>query len=80
LKFPKFPSFDNIINSRGNELVSGNLVQPTMPCRVCFWPATRERLPSPGLDLVALVETTYFQQSVCKVMVNVFLCMKQLIK
>jgi len=31
-------------------MVGGKLVRPVIPCRVCFWPVTRERLPTPGLE------------------------------
>jgi len=33
IKFHKFPSFNNIMNSKRNEIVGGKLV----PCTVCFW-------------------------------------------
>jgi len=46
----KFRSFNNILNSKGNGIVSGKLVQPIRHCRVCVWPTTRERLPTPELD------------------------------
>jgi len=34
-----------------NGIVGGKLVRPAIPCRVCYWPATGERLPTPNLDL-----------------------------
>jgi len=49
LHFHKFRSFNDIINSQWNGLVGDKSVRPAIPCRVCFWPATRERLPTPGL-------------------------------
>jgi len=49
LKFHKFPTFNN---SNGNGIVAGNLLLPAIPCRVCFWPATGERLPAPDLTLL----------------------------
>ena len=46
LKFHEFPRFSN---SKGNGNVDGTLVRPAVPCRVCFWPATGERLPTPAV-------------------------------
>jgi len=46
----KFPSFNDIINSKGNRNLGGKLVRPAIPCRVRFWPVTGEMLPTPGLD------------------------------
>jgi len=51
MKFHKFPSF-KIINSKGSEIVGGKLVLPAIPCRFCFWPGTRERLSTPGIEWV----------------------------
>ena len=45
----KFHSFNNILSSEGNGIVGGKLVRPVGLCRVCFWPAARERLPTPDL-------------------------------
>jgi len=42
----KFPSFNTILNSKGNRIVGGKLVRPTISCRNCIWHATRERLPT----------------------------------
>jgi len=47
LKFHKCARFNN---SKGHGIVGGKLVQPAIPCRVCFWPATRERLPTPVVE------------------------------
>ena len=47
------PKFNNIINSVGNGIVGGKLVRPAIPCRTCFWPATRERLPTTALSFHA---------------------------
>ena len=57
LKFHKFPSFNDIIKSKKNEIVDGKLVRPAIPCRVCFWPATKERLPTPGPAVGAMSGT-----------------------
>jgi len=43
LKLHKFPRFNN---SKENGIVGGKLVRPAIPCRVCIWPGTRERLPT----------------------------------
>jgi len=48
-EFHKFPSFNNIIISKRNRIVGGKLVRPAITCRVCFWPATRKRLPTPAI-------------------------------
>jgi len=45
----KFHSFNNHLNSEGNGIVGGKLVRPVKLFRVCFRPATRERLPTPVL-------------------------------
>jgi len=37
-----------------------------MPCRVCFWPATRERLPTPGIDSYSRVDESVTVGS-CKI-------------
>jgi len=50
LYFHKFPSFNNIINSKGSRIVGEKLVRRAIPCRLCFWPAVRERLPTPALN------------------------------
>jgi len=50
LKFYKFPSIIDIINSKGNEITGGKLVRPAISCSL-FWPATRERLSAPALKL-----------------------------
>ena len=47
LKLHNFVSLYNIINSEGNRVDGGKLVQPAIPRRVCFRPAIRERLPTP---------------------------------
>ena len=65
IKFPKFPSFNNIINSKRNGIVGGKLVGPAIPCRVCFWPATRERLPAAGLDNLKLFSVYQVQAWEC---------------
>ena len=31
-------------------MVGGKLARPVRPCRVCFWPVTRERLPTRVLE------------------------------
>jgi len=49
MQFHKYPSFINIINSKMNGIIGEKLVRPAIPCRVCVWPATRERLPIPEL-------------------------------
>ena len=49
LKWHKFPTIFNIINSKMNGIVGGKLVWPSIPCRVSFWTATRERLPTPDV-------------------------------
>jgi len=49
LKFHKIPSFITIINTKGKGIVGGKVVWPDLPCRVPFWPATRQRLATPGL-------------------------------
>jgi len=49
LKFNQFARFNKIMNSGGNRIVRGQLVRPARHCRVYFWPAARERLPTPGL-------------------------------
>jgi len=36
-------------------MVNGKFVRPAIPCRVCFWPATRERLPTPGVQHASCV-------------------------
>jgi len=48
----KFPSFDNI-NSKGNGIVGGKLVWPTLPCRACFWPATRGKVVDSCIRLMS---------------------------
>jgi len=50
LKFHKFSSFNDIINSKENGIVGGNLIRLAIPCRVCFWSAARERLPTCGVS------------------------------
>jgi len=62
LKFYKFPGFDNIMNCKGNGIVDGKLERPTIPCRGCFWPTTRERLPTVVLEHPSLFP---FAQSEC---------------
>ena len=47
LKFHKFSSFIYLTNSKWNGIVGGKLVRPGIPSRVCFWPANRDRLPTP---------------------------------
>jgi len=49
--FHKSPRFSN---SKGNGIVGRRLVAPPIPCRVCFWLATRERLPTPRIKLRGL--------------------------
>jgi len=34
------------MNREGNGVMGGKLVRPARPCRVCFCPALRERLPT----------------------------------
>jgi len=41
-----------------NGIVGEKLVRPAIPCRVCFWPATRERLPTPALMLDSVMTET----------------------
>ena len=41
LKFHKLPRCSN---SKGNRIVRGKLVRFAIPCGVCFWVVTRERL------------------------------------
>jgi len=41
-----FPSFSNIMNCEQNGIVSRKLVRPARHCRTCFWPVTRESLPT----------------------------------
>ena len=48
LKFHKL-AFNDIINCKRNGIVGGKLIRPAIPCRVCFWPPTMERLPTPDL-------------------------------
>jgi len=36
LKFQKFPSFINITNSKGNGIVGGKLVRPSIPVQFVF--------------------------------------------
>ena len=50
LKFYKFPNFINIIISRECGIIGGKLVGPAIPCTVCFWLASKERLPTPVLN------------------------------
>jgi len=57
LKLHWFPCF-NIINSEENGIVGGKSVRPTRPCRVCFWPVTTERLPTPDLPVHMIVDIT----------------------
>jgi len=61
LKWHKFPSIINIINSKMNRIVGGKLVRPAISCRVCVWPATWERVPISGLQS-ALV-SFYFEKT-----------------
>jgi len=49
LKVFDFPFFINTMNSKINKISGGKPVRPAIPCRVCFWPATKERLQT--LDL-----------------------------
>ena len=57
LKLHNLPSFSNIINSEGNGIVGGKLVRPARPCKVCFWPATREGLATPDLKLRLMLQS-----------------------
>ena len=61
LKFHKFPNFNNIINSKWNGIDGEKLVRPAIPCRVCFWPTTKERLPTLALALTSTFIKKYFQ-------------------
>jgi len=38
------------MNSEGNGIMGGKLVRPARPCRVCFCPASGERLPTPDTE------------------------------
>jgi len=53
-KVCEFPCFINIISSKMNKIGGGNSVRPAISCRVWFWPATRERLPTPDLSIAAV--------------------------
>jgi len=44
-KFHNLPRFNN---SKENGIIGRKLLRPAIPCRVCFWPATRERLSIPA--------------------------------
>jgi len=46
--------FNNVTNNEGNGIVCAKLVWPTRACKVSFWPAARERLPTPGLAFFEL--------------------------
>jgi len=37
-------------------IVGRKLVRPVISCRVCFWPVTREWLPTPDLDHYTVFE------------------------
>ena len=52
LKLNQFARFKKIMNSEGHRIVCGKLVRSARLYRVCFWPAARERLPTPALDSV----------------------------
>jgi len=43
-----------MINSKGNAIVNGKLVQPAIFCRVSVWPATQERLLTPALNCISI--------------------------
>jgi len=46
----EFPSFNNIINSKGSRNVGRKLVWPAILCRVYFWPGIKESLSTPALN------------------------------
>jgi len=46
----KFHSCNNISNSEENSIVRGKILRLVRLSRVCFCPATRERLLTPDLD------------------------------
>jgi len=52
LNFHNFPHFIKILNSKWNAIIGTKLVQPTIPCRVCFWPTIKERLLTPDVGYV----------------------------
>ena len=52
-------SFNNIINSDRNRVLSGKFVQPSRPHRVCFRPTSRERLPTPLLEQYQVHDEDY---------------------
>jgi len=56
LKVHKFPRFNS---SKGNGIVGGKLARPAVRCRVCIWPGTRERLPTPD------VSASYWSACIC---------------
>jgi len=53
-----FSKFNNITNSEGNGIVGGKLVRPARPCRVCLWPATKDRLSTPVLVTLIIAACT----------------------
>jgi len=60
LIFHKLAICNDIMNSKQNRIVGGNLVLRAIPCRVCFWPATTERLPTPALYCSFFYSINYF--------------------
>jgi len=58
----KFPSFHNI-NSKGNGIVGEKLVRPTVPCRACFWPATRGKVVHSCIRLISNIIKPWNQGS-----------------
>jgi len=45
-----------------NGIVGGKLVRPAISCRVCVWPATRERLPTAALIVIERTAKTPWTQ------------------
>ena len=72
----KFPRFIHSINGKGNVIICGNLARPALPCRVCFWPATRERFPTPDLGIYSNNGTMFSQRFSCRIVPLVIPCTK----
>ena len=72
----KIPSIPKIWQQRRNGIVGGKLVRAAIPCRACFWPATRERLPTlalcpPLCRKYDAIPFFYDATSACNVMLSV---------